>query len=386
MRTRAEQLRYVWIFLLILVSCSSLRTATTSAVPISTDVTALADGWPITAPEKQGMDSEVLTAMLAEVEEQAYAVDSVTIIRNGYLVLDASVYPYSTSEQHIIHSCTKSIVSALIGIAIAEGFIASADIPVLALFPDRDVANVNQRKEQITLEHLLTMTSGLDCQDSYLYRWAGLNQMRASTDWVQYVLDLPMVAPPGTRFEYCNGASFLLSAIISEKTDMSAHEFADQHLFGPLGISDVTWPTNPAGINIGWGELRMLPHDMAKIGYLYLNNGSWEGKQVVPAEWIATSSAEYISATLEDGYGYQWWVTDSGYYLSLGYAGQFIYVVPERDLVAVFTSDLEERDFNTPQNLLDEYIIPAAVAAGPLPENPHGIAELNTVVDRLAAP
>lgn len=386
MRNRAEQLRYVWIFLLILVSCSPIRSAPTVAVPLSTGAAALADGWAIAAPEEQGMDSEVLAAMLAEVEEQSYAIDSVTVIRNGYQVLDASVYPYSTSEQHIIHSCTKSIVSALIGIAIAEGHIASVDIPVLALFPDRDVANVDQRKEQMTLEHLLTMTSGLDCQDSYLYRWAGLNQMRASTDWVQHVLDLPMAAPPGTRFEYCNGASFLLSAIISEKTGVNAQDFADQHLFGPLGITDVTWPTNPAGINIGWGELRMLPQDMAKIGFLYLNKGVWNGEQVVPAEFVAASTREYIPATLEDGYGYQWWVSDAGYYLALGYAGQFIYVVPEKDLVAVFTSDLEERDFYTPQNLLDEYIIPAAVAAGPLPANPQGIAERNTAVDRLAAP
>jgi CubicO group peptidase (beta-lactamase class C family) len=324
--------------------------------------------------------------MLETIHAQDYAIDSVTIIRNGYMVLDASIYPYMTSEQHIIHSCTKSIVSALIGIAIAEGYIESVDTPVLALFPDQDVANRDQRKEEMTLAHLLTMTSGLDCQDSYLYRWDGLNQMRASTDWVGHVLDLPMVALPGTRFEYCNGASFLLSAIISETTGMSAHEFADQHLFGPLGVTDVTWPKNPQGINIGWGELRMRPQDMAKIGYLYLNNGVWEGEQVVPAEWVAASTAEYISATLEDGYGYQWWVSDSGYYLALGYAGQFIFVMPEKDLVAVFTSDLEERDFYTPQNLLDEYIIPAAVASAPLPANPRGAVKLQAAVDELAAP
>ncbi len=167
---------------------------------------------------------------------------------------------------------------------------------------------------------------------------------------------------------------------------MSAQEFADQHLFGPLGVTDVTWPKNPQGINIGWGELRMRPQDMAKIGYLYLNNGVWEGEQVVPAEWVAASTAEYISATLEDGYGYQWWVSDSGYYLALGYAGQFIFVMPEKDLVVVFTSDLEERDFYTPQNLLDEYIIPAAVASAPLPANPRGAVKLQAAVDELAAP
>jgi CubicO group peptidase (beta-lactamase class C family) len=324
--------------------------------------------------------------MLETIQSQDYAIDSVTVIRNGYLVLDASIHPYSTSEAHIIHSCTKSIVSALIGIAIAEGYLEDVHTPVLEIFPEREVANVDRQKEGMTLEHLLTMTTGFDCQDSYLYRWDGLNQMRSNEDWVGYVLDLPMIAPPGTRFEYCNGASFLLSAIISERTGMSAHEFANQHLFGPLGITDVTWPSNPQGINIGWGELRMPPHDMVKIGFLYLNNGEWDGEQVVPAEWVAASTRAYIPATLEDGYGYQWWITDLGYYLALGYAGQFIFVVLEEDMVVAFTSDLEERDFYTPQNLLDEYIIPAAISSGPLPANPEGAAKLQAAIDDLKNP
>jgi CubicO group peptidase (beta-lactamase class C family) len=324
--------------------------------------------------------------MLETIQSQDYAIDSVTVIRNGYQVLDAGIHPYSTSEAHIIHSCTKSIVSALIGIAIAEGYLEDFHTPVLEIFPEREVANVDRQKEGMTLEHLLTMTTGFDCQDSYLYRWDGLNQMRASEDWVGYVLDLPMIAPPGTRFEYCNGVSFLLSAIISEMTGMSAHEFANQHLFGPLGITDVTWPSNPQGINIGWGELRMLPHDMAKIGFLYLNNGEWDGEQIVPDEWVTASTSQYIPATLEDGYGYQWWITDSGYYLALGYAGQFIFVVPDEDMVVVFTSDLEERDFYTPQNLLDEYIIPAAISSGPLPANPEGAAKLQAAIDDLKNP
>ena len=382
----AKQIQFIWIIVLIAVSCAPQRSTPTAEIPLSSEASSITNGWPTTAPEVQGMDADVLTAMLAEIDDQAYGIDSVTVIRNGQLVLDVGVYPYHTSDKHIIHSCTKSIVSALIGIAIAEGYIDSVNMPVLEIFSGQEVANIDQFKEDMTIEHLLTMTSGLDCQDSYLYRWDGLNQMRASTDWVQHMLDLPMIAPPGTHFEYCNGASFLLSAIISEKTGMSAHEFAEQHLFGPLGITDVTWPKNPQGINIGWGELRMRPQDMAKIGYLYLKNGVWEGEQVVPAEWVAASTAEYISATLEDGYGYQWWVSDAGYYLALGYAGQFIFVLPEKDLVAVFTSDLEERDFYTPQNLFNEHIIPAAVASAPLPANPGSTAELNAEIDELSAP
>ena len=153
--------------------------------------------------------------------------------------------PFTLSDQgskHIIHSCTKSIISALIGIAIEQGYIESVKQPVLSFFPTRTAANLDANKEAMTLEHLLMMASGLECRDSYLYRWRGLNQMRQTDDWVQFMLDLPMAEPSGTRFEYCNGASFLLSAIIQETTGMSASEFAEAHLFGPLGISDVEWP------------------------------------------------------------------------------------------------------------------------------------------------
>ena len=316
------------------------------------------------------MDSEMLAKMFDAIQEQNHDIDSVTVIRNGYLVADATIHPFGQGSKHIIHSCTKSIISALIGIAIEQGYIESVKQPVLNFFPERTAANLDANKEAMTLEHILMMASGLGCQDSYLYRWRGLNQMRQTDDWVQFMLDLPMTEPPGTRFEYCNGASFLLSAIIQETTGMSASAFAEAHLFGPLGISDVEWPSNSQGITIGWGELRMRPHDMAKIGYLYLNKGQWDGEQIIPAAWVAASTRKHISATLQDGYGYQWWIADDGlYYMALGYAGQFIFVVPEHELVVAFTSDLSENDFYVPQTLLNDFVIPAARSSTPLPTN-----------------
>ena len=306
------------------------------------------------------MDSEKLAKMFDTIQERNYDIHSVTVMRNGYLVADAAIYPYDQGSKHIIHSATKSIISALIGIAIEQGSIKSVNQPVLSFFPGRTAANLDMNKEAMTLEHLLMMTSGLECRDSYLYRWRGIDQMRQTADWVQFMLDLPMAEPPGSRFEYCNGASFLLSAIIQETTGLSASAFAEAHLFGPLGISDVEWPANPQGITLGWGELHMRPHDMAKIGYLYLNKGRWDGEQIIPADWVAISTREHIAATLVDGYGYQWWVADDGYYMALGYAGQFIFVVPEHELVVAFTSNLSENDFYGPEILLDTFIIPAA--------------------------
>jgi CubicO group peptidase (beta-lactamase class C family) len=266
------------------------------------------------------------------------------------------------------------------------GYIDGVDQPVLSFFPERAAAKLDARKETMTLEHLLTMTTGLGCRDSYLYRWSGLTEMRRSQDWVQFVLDLPMVEEPGTRFEYCNGATFLLSAIVQQSTGTSALSFASEHLFGPLGIIDVEWESNPRGITVGWSGLHLTPHDMAKIGYLYLNEGRWDDQQVLPAQWVRTSTRKHITATLQDGYGYQWWVDDSGPFMALGYAGQFIFVVPEQRMVVVFVSQLSESDFYLPQRLLGEFILPAAKSAAPLPNNAAGVAMLESRAEALANP
>jgi metal-dependent hydrolase (beta-lactamase superfamily II)/CubicO group peptidase (beta-lactamase class C family) len=343
-------------------------------------------GWPISTPEEQGFDSELLADMLAEILAQAPAIDSVTILRHGHLVADAVVYPFEPASPHFVHSCTKSVVSALVGIAIEQGHLQGVHQPLLELFPGRQVAHMDANKEAITLEHLLTMTTGLDCRDSYLYRWQGLDEMARSDDWVQFVLDLPMAQAPGTEFEYCNGASFLLSAAIQEATGQSALAFAEEHLFGPLGIHDVRWPDNPQGISIGWGQLWMQPHDMAKIGALYLNRGRWNGRQVVPDAWVEASTRKHTPATLQDGYGYQWWISDAGYYMALGYAGQFIFVLPEQDMVVAFTSDLAEEDFYLPQELLTAFILPAVSPDSPLPANPAGVERLQSLVEALGKP
>jgi CubicO group peptidase (beta-lactamase class C family) len=381
-----KRLLLLWFAIVLVAACTP---ATPSPAPAVTPVSSVywpTDGWRSSTPEEQGMDSVMLADMLSAVHDKNYSIDSVSVIRNGYMVVDATVHPFRPNTKHIIHSCTKSIVSILVGIAIEKGYIDGVGQPILSLFPDKTAANLDESKQAVTLEDFLTMSTGMNCQDSYLYRWQGLNQMRTSEDWVQFVLDLEMVEEPGTRFEYCNGASYVLSAGIQESTGMSTLEFSEKHLFGPLGISNVSWPYSPEGINIGWGELRMLPHDMAKIGYLYLNNGLWDGEQIVSSAWVAESTREHISATLEDGYGYQWWVDDSGIYMALGYAGQFIFVIPDKDMVVVFTSNLGERDFYVPQTLLTEFIIPAAVSSTPLPENPEGTALLVSHTADLSNP
>ncbi|HEY48343.1 MAG TPA: serine hydrolase [Anaerolineae bacterium] len=382
MNTLQTKHRFILTFAtLLLSSCASPRiiTVEVTTTPAPTTIPTRqpapwpTEAWEHASPESQGMDSNVLVEMLKTIENEGADIDALVVVRNGFIVLDATVFPFSITPnaRHNVYSCTKSVLSILVSIAIDEGYIEGVDQPVLTFFPEKSVDNMDARKEAMTLEHLLTMTTGLNCRDSYLYRWDGLYQMRSSPDWAQFMLDLPMMEDPGSYFEYCNGASFLLSAILQEVTGMSALEFAQEHLFMPLGITDVQWPSNPQGISIGYSDLELRPEDMAKIGYLYLNDGVWDGEQLVPSAWVQDSTRKFISATLQEGYGYQWWVDVSGIYMALGYGGQYIIVVPEEDLVVVFVSDLAEADFYVPDQLLHGYILPSILSSEALPEDPR---------------
>jgi CubicO group peptidase (beta-lactamase class C family) len=378
-------MKQLYLFSVLLLVGGLLSACTGSKQTVVEPSEWLTEDWRTSPPEAQGMDSMRLADMLAEIGQRGYAIDSVSIVRHGHLVLDAYVHPAAPNLAHPIHSCTKSIVSVLIGIAIEQGQIESVDVPLLDLLPSRDVVCAKD-KADITLEHVLTMSSGLECRDSYLYRWRGLQEMRQSEDWVQYVLDLPVEHRPGSYFEYCNSGSFLLSAILQEATGETALAYAEKHLFGPLGISDVVWPVSPEGISIGWGEMRMRPRDMLKIGYLYLNQGRWQDRQIVPAEWVEASTRKYIDGTLQSGYGYQWWIAEPGLYMALGYSGQYIIVAPKLDLVVVFASQLEEQNFYLPQRLYEQFVCPAIKSSGPLGENAKGAALLQSYVQDLAQP
>ncbi|MGD2187844.1 MAG: serine hydrolase [Desulfobacterales bacterium] len=340
-------------------------------------------GWETSTPEAQGMQSQKLAEMMSHIQKNEFPIDSILIVRNGYLVLDAYFYPFSNKQKHNIMSCTKSIVSALIGIAIDKGYIKDVKQPITDFFPDKAFAT-DALKKSITLENLLMMASGLKCRDSYLYRHWGFFDMRASHDWVQFVLDLPMAASPGEKFKYCNGVSYLLSAIVQNTTKMKTFDFARTHLFEPLGIADVEWERSPQGIDVGYGAMWLKPHDMAKIGWLYLNKGRWGNKQIVSSAWVAVSTRGHIDATLFDRYGYHWWVDSSGYYMAVGHRGQRIFVVPDKNLVAVFTGSGGRSQFL--KNMLEFYIIPSASSPDALPASPQEQARLDAFVTSAARP
>lgn len=278
-------------------------------------------GWRITTPENVGMNSSRLEEMVQYVNHAGIGADSVMVIRDGYVVLDAYFPPFDEGELHIVYSCTKSVVSTLIGIAVEEGHIGSLDQRLLEFFPDRAVANMSQWKEEITLRDLLTMSAGFDARDSWLYEWEWLDRMHDAEDAAQYVLDLGVIEEPGARFEYTNGVSHLLSCIVTETTGMSALEYARGRLFEPLGIAGVEWANDTMGRNWGYSGLYLTPHDMAKFGYLFLNEGEWDGRRIVSREWVEDATSRHLDGNLMPGYGYQWWVSPDGYYTAIGYKG-----------------------------------------------------------------
>jgi len=335
-------------------------------------------GWKTASPESQGMDSYLLIEMLDTILKKGLRVESVLIIRNGYMVLDAYSYPYSPKVPHHIDACTQSITAALIGVAIDDGHIRDVNQPLLDFFPGRVIKNIDTHKRALKLENLLTMTSGFECSDPFLYLQSGMMNMildanlRMSADWTQYIIDLPMAEAPGTRYRYCNYDPFLLSAIIQAKTGLNARAFAEKHLFDPLGITDIGWGSNPQGITLGYGELFMRPQDMAKIGFLYLHKGIWDGKQIISSRWIKASTKKHIDTKLLPGYGYHWWVVSPGIYASAGNKGQFIMVAPEKNIVAVFTGRLSPEEFFIPLDFMQSYILTAVKTEGPLRSNPEG--------------
>ncbi len=259
------------------------------------------------------------------------------------------------------------MTGTLIAIALRDGLLDSLDRRVLEFFPGRTIANLDDNKQAMTIRHLLNMTSGLEWKerldDSVPETFLAMEQ---SADWQQFILDQPMAQPPGTAFEYNSGNSHLLSAIINRLTGERALVYAREQLFGPLGIADVFWRRDPQGISTGGAGLYLQPRDMAKIGYLYLRNGMWEGRQIVPPAWIDAVNHASVDMRLPGlRYANQFWVLpDKHVYAAVGFHRQLIVVMPDLDIVAVATGTR-----NYPSARLIDGITGAVKSNQPLPEN-----------------
>jgi CubicO group peptidase (beta-lactamase class C family) len=324
--------------------------------------------WRISTPEEHGLDSGLILAMLDKIQNDNLAIHSILIVRHGYLVTEVYFPPYQQGIRHPAYSMTKSFTSAMVGKALQEGYIKSIHQKVLEFFPDIAQDTTDPRREDITIENLLTMSAGYNTNTM-----PDLYSKDASFDTIRHILTYNSVlVPPGTSFYYDSGLPHLLSAVIQKNAGMTLQDYAEQNLFQPLGITDYTWESDPRGITNGATGLTLRPRDMAKFGYLFLHHGEWNGTQLLPAEWVEASTSKHIetkglmNAAEEDGYGYLWWIDSFGGYSAHGFGGQYVFVLPLLDMVVVFTSGLPESLFPMPNQLVRNYLIPAAKEDGPL--------------------
>jgi CubicO group peptidase (beta-lactamase class C family) len=353
--------------------------------------------WPKATPKEFAIDAGKLAAFDADLASGKYGlVDSMLILRCGTAVFDKS-YPhdygqiygerakkegplnhdlhgpynyfstefhpfYRGSDMHTMQSVSKTVTSITIGIArMRNEFTASLDAPIVQFFGGRKIANLDDRKKRITLRHLLTMTAGLEWHEELAYDDPknSADIMEASRDWAQYVIDQPMANEPGKVFVYNSGATVLLAHIFKKVTGKNIDDYADEHLFKPLGMR-FYWKHSPTGLPDTEGGLYLSAHDLAKIGQLFLKDGMWEGKEIVSAAWIKDSVTPHIVVPGGDWkYGYQWWMQPIGSspeditWFARGFGGQQLIVLPEYDIVAVFTGwDILPSDEKRPHDQL----------------------------------
>jgi CubicO group peptidase (beta-lactamase class C family) len=337
-------------------------------------------GWQnTTTPEEKGFDSAKLAEALLTIREKDTDIHSLLVIRDGAVVVDAYFYPYDGSTVHDLASVTKSIMTTLVAIAADQGKL-ELDQPIVSYFPNYTIANLDALKERITIQHLASMSSGLNCtqEDDE----ATLREMRDSPDWIRFTLDLKVIWEPGTTFVYCSPGMHLLSAILQHATGMTALDFARQNLLEPLGIHDVIWDTDPQGYNVGSEGIYLHPYDIAKIGYLWLNKGQWNGEQIVSQEWVENSVKAQFETGNRDGYGYGWWVEtndEPGSYSASGRGGQRIIVVPAWNVIIATTGG----------GFSFEEIEPLLAAAfvdvnNSLPANPTSVSKLETALTAIS--
>lgn len=295
------------------------------------------DKWRTATPESQGIDSQALAAAIDQVRQKQWGVHSLLVIRHGYVVAAADFYPYNSSvAPHDLASVTKTITSTLTGVAVGNGLLR-LDQPLLSFFPNESPANPDEKKRSITVGNVLHMESGLDC--GYLPGEQELEQMKRSANWVKYALSLPMKYEPGTHASYCSPGYHLLGSIIGAASKMTELDFGKKYLFGPLGIRDVVWADDPQRRNHGWGDSHFYPEDVAKIGYLYLHGGEWNGRPIVPRDWVTMSVTPPAGGRGEPGgFGIEWGASNGAngrQFGGNGRGGQILIVWPDLDMIVV---------------------------------------------------
>ncbi len=339
---------------------------------------ALDDGWPTAAPSEAGVRlGPIRDLVRAVVEGEMALTHSVLVARRGKLVVEEYFYDFDRETWHDMRSASKTVTSTLIGLAVQEGHIEGSRATALQFFPKyRRYANWDERKAEITVRDLLTMSSGLDANDSDPNSVAAEGRYQSQTrqpDWIMLALDAPMIAEPGSQPLYGGANPLILGGILAEAVEEPVEWFAHRTLLGPLGIEHYKFFMDPTGIVYMGGGLHLRPRDTAKYGQLYLDGGVWQGRRILTEEWVRESWGKYgrLAPLDRNGhqYGYLWWhhqyqVGDQTIETveARGMGGQYIFVVPSLELVAVITSgNYRTGKTRQPEELLRRFILPAAI-------------------------
>lgn len=329
--------------------------------------------WQAVDPATLRMDSEKLSELEPMIKSEYSNINSIVVVRNGYIAYERYYNGYGPDDTHHVASVTKSIISALIGIAIDAGYIKNVDQKVLDFFPEYVPDTAEKQKREITIRHLLTMTVPYPFEDWH----EPLDKLCQQADWEKYTLAMMGEKGKLGAFKYSTAGAHLLSAIITRSTGKSAREFANEHLFKPIGMKEIPdyemksfgfedlfgksvkgWVKDPNNNSTGGWGLTLIPRDMARFGFLYLNRGMWSNNQIIPGKWIDESTT-----INPNKYGYLWWLHEEGgifAYSALGDGGNVICCIPEKDLVVAIASEfiMNPRDRWT---LIKECIIPAVI-------------------------
>lgn len=360
----------------ILLGVTNPASASAQDAPFPTNA------WAVATPESQGVNGSLLEILHQRISRREFGyVDALFITRNGHVVadhryehnyreigrgrraaigcgleaceswphpadfnyFDANRHPYYMGRPvHSLQSVTKSIAATVVGVALQKGAIAGVSSPLLSFLGDYDLSRTDPRLKTVTLAQLLTMRTGIEWHegDRPLDMTNTTLQLEFSNNWVQFTLDQPMDADPGAKWVYNSGGSHLMSAVVRKATGTTIDRYAELFLFGPLGIRDYYWKKDPQGLPDTEGGLFLSADQLAKIGYLYMHDGVWNGTRILPEGWVreATSRLVESAGPAGNGYGYQWWRLDRRgveIYGGQGFGGQYLIVIPSKRIVAV---------------------------------------------------
>ena len=336
--------------------------------------------FPRASPESQGVSSRAILDFIAAANASGISWHSFMLLRHGQVVAEGWWKPFESKYVHSLYSLSKSFTSTAIGLLVKE---RKLDIhaPVVSFFPSDLPATVSENLKQVTVRHLLTMNTGHG-EDT-------IPKMRASHDtWVRTWLAQPVEFAPGTHFLYNTGNTYMLGAILNKITGQTLEQYLKPRLFEPLGIVGYDWEVSPQGLNTAGYGLRVKTEDIAKLGQLYLQKGSWKGASILPSAWVteatsAQTTSQVNNGDWSEGYGYQFWRCTHGAYRGDGAYGQYCIVMPEQDAVLAVTS--QTPDMQKSLNIMWEHVLPG-MKAGTLPEDVAGEKELKKSLAGLMLP